>query len=135
MNREMVTYAVGRPPKKHREHDGNAEYEEWIYGEPPKDVQSVRFVGDEVVRLEIMKVSGEKVIRTEREIDMKPTLAQKQEQQRQKDEASKPAKAPTLRRPGEAAPDDSKVPGLPPRRDPNKGPQAPPTIPGNAPPL
>lgn len=132
MNREMVTYALGRPPKKHREQDGNTEYEEWIYGEPPKQVQFVRFVGDEVVRLEIMQVSGEKVVRTEREIDLRPTLAQKQEQQRQKEEASKPAKAPTLRRPGEAAPDTADTPGKPLPRDP--GPLPGPPIPGNTPP-
>jgi hypothetical protein len=140
MNREMVTYAMGRPPKKHREHDGDTEYEEWIYGEPPKDVHFVRFVGDEVVRLEIMKVGGEKVIRTEREIDMKPTLAQKQEQQRQKDEASKPMKAPTLRRPGEPPLDGSDLSDSPPPRDPKspprkRPPDTAPPIPGNAPPL
>lgn len=84
MNRDMVTYALGRPPKKHRERDGNTEYEEWIYGEPPKEVQFVRFVGDEVVRLEIMKVDGEKMVRTEREIDIKPTLAAKQQQEDEK---------------------------------------------------
>ena len=132
MNREMVTYALGRPPKKYRDRDGDKEYEEWIYGEPPMEVQFVRFFGDEVVRLEIMKVDGEKLVRTEREIDMKPTIAQKQGEQQKKEEASRPAKAPTLRRPGEAAPNEDPYPKLP--RDPNSGPQAPPAIPGNAPP-
>jgi hypothetical protein len=135
MNREMVTYALGRPPKKYRDHDGDKEYEEWIYGEPPKQVEFVRFVGDEVVRLEIMQVDGQKVVRTEREIDMKPTIAQKRAQQRKKEVPSRPAKAPTLRRPGEAAPDANAdpYPKLPP--DPNGTPPAPPpAIPGNAPP-
>jgi hypothetical protein len=132
MNREMVTYALGRPPKKYRDHDGDKDYEEWIYGEPPKEVQFVRFVGDEVVRLEIMKVDGEKVVRTEREIDMKPTIAQKREEQQKKEEASRPVKAPTLRRPGEV-PDTDPYPKLPP--DTKSGPQTPPpTIPGNTPP-
>ena len=66
MNREMVIYAKGRPPKKVREHEGgvqnegqnDVEYEEWIYGTPPEDVDFVRFVGDEVVRVETMKVDG-----------------------------------------------------------------------------
>ncbi len=111
MNREMVTYALGRPPKKYRDRDGNTDYEEWIYGEPPKEVQFVRFVGDEVVRLEIMKVDGEKIVRTEKEIDMKPVMAQKQEQQQQQQaEQGQPqpgAKKPTLRRPGEEAPPTS----------------------------
>jgi hypothetical protein len=46
MNREMLIYAKGRPPKKIREKDGEVEYEEWIYGEPPQDVDFVRMVGD-----------------------------------------------------------------------------------------
>ena len=66
MNREMLIYAKGRPPKKIREKDGEVEYEEWIYGEPPRDVDFVRMVGDEVVRVETMKVDGTKTLRTER---------------------------------------------------------------------
>ncbi len=76
MNREMVIAAKGRPPKKIREKDGETEYEEWIYGDPPQDVDFVRLVGDEVVRLEIMKVNGEKVVRTEKEVELdQPTVA------------------------------------------------------------
>lgn len=103
MNREMVTYAKGRPPKKTREKDGETEYEEWIYGEPPQDVDFVRLVGDEVVRVETMKVDGQKIVRTQKEIELapKPTLAQNSEAQ------PKPANAPTLRRPGEELPNDS----------------------------
>src|SRR3954452_949234 len=41
MNREMVTYAKGRPPQKHREKDGDTEYEEWIYGTPPQQVEFI----------------------------------------------------------------------------------------------
>ena len=70
MNREMVLAAMGRPPKKIREKDGEVEYEEWIYGEPPADVDFVRLVGDEVIRLESMKVDGEKVVHTEKEVDL-----------------------------------------------------------------
>ena len=96
MNREMVIYAKGRPEKKIREKDGDTEYEDWIYGEPPQDVDFVRVVGDQVVRVETMKVDGEKVVRTEKEIDLNgpsvATAAQKETQ---------PMKAPTLRRPGE----------------------------------
>jgi len=51
MNHDMVIYAKGRPPKKVREHADEVEYEEWIYGVPPQDVDFVRFVGDEVVRV------------------------------------------------------------------------------------
>jgi len=104
MNREMVLYSKGRPPKKDREKDGNTEYEEWIYGEPPHDVDFVRFVGDEVIRVETMKVDGEKVVRTEKEVNLEPqpTLADKQEQPQ-----PRPANAPTLRRPGEEMPNAS----------------------------
>ncbi len=57
-----------RLPKKVRERDGDTEYEEWIYGEPPHDVDFVRIVSDEVVRVETMKVGGQKIVRTEKEI-------------------------------------------------------------------
>jgi hypothetical protein len=98
MNREMVIYSLGRAPKKTREKDGEIEYEEWIYGDPPKDVDFVRFVGDEVVRVEIMKVTGDKLIRTEKEVDLQPqpSVAKGEEPE------ARPANAPTLRRPGEA---------------------------------
>jgi hypothetical protein len=96
MNREMVTFAKGRPPKKIREHQDEAEYEEWIYGDPPQDVEFVRFIGDEVVRLEVMKVDGQKIVRTEKEVELEPvTKVAKQE------DAPRPATAPTLHRPGE----------------------------------
>jgi hypothetical protein len=103
MDRDMVTYAKGRPPKKIREHEGETEYEEWIYGEPPQDVEFVRFVGDEVVRLETMKVDGEKMVKTEKEVDVQP------ETNVAKEEApSRPRTAPSLHRPGEDRPTDSR---------------------------
>jgi hypothetical protein len=96
MNHEMVTYSKGRPPKKVREHDGEAEYEEWIYGDPPQDVEFVRFMGDEVVRLEVMKVDGQKVVKAEKEIETEPAAPKVAK----KDDV-RPANAPTLHRPGE----------------------------------
>jgi hypothetical protein len=114
MNREMLIYAKGRPPKKIREKDGEVEYEEWIYGEPPQDVDFVRMVGDEVVRVETMKVDGSKNLRTAKEVNLEPqpSVAKASDQPR-------PANAPTLRRPGEAptdqpAPAGGKVPVLQP---------------------
>ena len=103
MNREMVIYSKGRPPKKIREKNGETEYEDWIYGEPPQDVDFVRLVGDEVVRVETMKVNGEKILRTEKEVDVRtaPTQAKKEEPQ------PRPPNAPTLRRPGEDLPSAS----------------------------
>ena len=102
MNRDMVIYAKGRPPRKDREKDGDVEYEEWIYGDPPADVDFVRFVGDEVIRVETMKVDGEKLVRTEKEVDVqKPTVAKADQG------GSRPMNAPSLRRPGEPVDNDA----------------------------
>ena len=102
MNSEMVLHAKGKAPKKVRERDGETEYEEWIYGEPPQDVDFVRIVGDEVVRVETMKVGGQKIVRTEKEVILekpdKDTEARKEQEDR-------PANAPSLRRPGEDSED------------------------------
>src|SRR5439155_26383358 len=117
MNREMVMAAKGRPPKKVREKDGEREYEEWIYGEPPHDVDFVRLVGDEVVRVETMKVNGEKVIRTEKEVNLEPQPSVA------KDPEERPANAPSLRRPAEEtpnpAPADARKPSRPSADPPN----------------
>ena len=123
MNHEMVIYAKGRPPNKVRERANEVEYEEWIYGAPPQDVDFVRFVGDEVVRVETMKMGGEKIVRVEKEIDLgtTPTVARKQEE--------RPANAPTLRRPGEKMPDPT--PANPSSTPPLSAP--PPGGPGNDP--
>jgi hypothetical protein len=120
MNQEMVIYAKGRPPRRVREKDGDTDYEEWVYGTPPEDVDFVRFVGDEVVRVETMKVDGEKVVRVEKEVDVEaPTVAKKQDQ--------RPANAPTLRRPGEEAPDaDRSNSPTPMPANPGQGPTPPP---------
>jgi hypothetical protein len=122
MNREMVIYSKGRPEKKVREKGENdLEYEDWIYGEPPHDVDFVRLAGDQVIRVETMKVGGEKVVRTEKEIDLGgPTVATAAQKE------GGPAKAPTLRRPGEEAPapNPHSSPSLPaPIPDPPTSPQ------------
>jgi hypothetical protein len=117
MNREMVVYAKGKPPKKIREKDGDTDYEDWIYGEPPQDVDFIRLVGDEVTRVETMKVSGEKIVRTQKEIELspQPSVAKSAE------EAPRPANAPTLRRPGEE-------PSAPATTSPTSRPPYPPNI-------
>jgi hypothetical protein len=97
MDKEMVIYAKGRPPKKIRDKDENgADYEEWIYGTPPEEVDFVRFQGEIVARLEIMNVDGQKIVRTEKEVDL-PTKETEVAQKK----AERPADAPSLRRPGE----------------------------------
>jgi hypothetical protein len=99
MNQEMVLHAKGKPPKKVRERSGDIQYEEWIYGESPEDVDFVRFVGDEVVQVETMKVNGEKIVRTEKEIILEKPADHDQEAK--KEAEPRPSSAPTMRRPGE----------------------------------
>ncbi len=117
MNEEMVIHSRGKPPKKVREREGETEYEEWIYGEPPADVDFVRIVADEVVRVETMKVGGEKIVRTEKEV-----VLQQPDKDAKKEPEIRPANAPTLRRPGEDSEDapkpaDGSTPPLPRPRD------------------
>ena len=101
MNSEMVIHAMGKPPMKDREKDGEGvEYEEWIYGQSPQDVNFVRFVGDEVVRVETMKASGEKVVRTAKEVELNHPDKDAEAKQE-----PRPANAPSLRRPGEDSQD------------------------------
>jgi hypothetical protein len=107
MNREMVEASVGRPTQKIRERDEKGDYEEWIYGTPPQQVEFVRLYGDEVGRVEIMKVDGEKVVHTEKEVEVaRSGMAQPQTNEPvPAGEAGQPG-APSLRRPGEALPSD-----------------------------
>jgi len=65
----------------------------------------VRVVGDEVIRVETMKVSGEKVVRDQKEVEPGgPTVASAAQKE------NKAVKAPTLRRPGEEAPNNGSTP-------------------------
>jgi hypothetical protein len=122
MNSEMVLHAKGKPPKKVRERDGETEYEEWIYGDPPQDVDFVRIVDDEVVRVETMKAGGQKIVRTEKEI----ILNHPDRDTEAKKEQDRPANAPSLRRPGE---DSEDVP-----KPSNGGSPMPPVAPPDLPP-
>jgi len=104
MDRDMVIYAKGRPPRKIRDKDDKGvDYEEWIYGDPPQEVDFVRFQGQFVTRLEIMTVDGQKIVRTQKEVDLQ---SEETELAAKKTEEEKPASAPSLLRPGEQA-DDS----------------------------
>ena len=107
MDREMVLNALGRPPKRVRETEDGKEFEEWIYGEPPRNVQFIRFLGEKVVRIEEIQVGSTKKIRTEDEVGelpgRRPTSADAE------DAGNAPAAAPTLLRPGEnTAPHDAR---------------------------
>jgi hypothetical protein len=99
MDKDMVVYAKGRAPKKVRDKDEKGhDYEEWIYGNPPEEVDFVRFSGNIVTRLEVMTVDGQKIVRTEKEVDL-PSAEGATEVA--KKETPKPTNAPSLRRPGE----------------------------------
>lgn len=112
MNREMVLKAVGPPDQKVRETDGQTPFEEWIYGQPPHEVQFVRFNGNRVIRLEIADVGQPPVIRDKDETDGyfggqfvhqvrlgdAPPAAPNQEHG--------PTAAPSLRKPGETLPNE-----------------------------
>lgn len=129
MNSDMVVAAMGKAPKKDREKDGDTEYEEWIYGQPPADVNFVRFVGDEVVRVETMKMDGQKIVRTAKEVELnKPD----KNAEAKKDQEDRPANAPSLRRPGEDSQDvpnpadgANPIPPIPPPDVPQQGPPGP----------
>ncbi len=106
MNREMVGYAKGRPDQKIRERDAEGnDYEEWIYGQPPKQVCFVRFIGDEVTKLELMNVDGSKIIRTEKEVDITPMRVKVTPKKEENPLDPGPGKKPTLKRPGENSDD------------------------------
>jgi hypothetical protein len=107
MDKEMVTYAMGRPPHRLRETKDGQEYEEWIYGAPPQDVEFIRFIGDKAVSIEDMKVTGEKTVRSQDEVgDLNGALNASAQKRTRPDSASAPSEedrrsAPTLLRPDE----------------------------------
>lgn len=122
MDKEMVTCAMGRPPRRLRESQEGQDYEEWIYGAPPHDVEFIRFVDDKVVRIEDMKVSGEKLVRTQDEVGGLSLDASAQKQTRPDSAAASQEEerrsAPTLLRPGETSTNQGGGGG----RDPNPTP-------------
>ncbi len=107
MDKDMVAYAVGRPPKRYRDKDDKGrDYEEWIYGTPPEEVQFVRFIGPTVAMLTVMKVNGEKIVKTEPEVEL---AAKESEAKPEETTPAKKTKRPTLLAPGEVNP-DARVP-------------------------
>lgn len=122
MDKDMVIDTVGLPSQRLRDSDHGQDYEEWIYGTPPQDVEFIRFVGNKVIRIEDMKVSGEKVVRTKDEVGAANETLHASAQPKPAAMASpvgeeQQRSAPTLLRPGEKAntPEDA-------TRDPNPAP-------------
>jgi hypothetical protein len=114
MSHRMVLAALGAPENKMREQlsgDPNgARYEEWIYGHVPQTIRFVRFVGDRVTMVEIAALGKPIEIHDKNEMDGFNEPAQTREvalgDQNKRGEEDKPAAAPSLRLPGEAAPAD-----------------------------
>jgi hypothetical protein len=125
MDRDMVVFAKGRAPQKIRDKDDKGvDYEEWIYGSPPQEVDFVRFTGQFVTRLEIMTVDGEKIVRTQKEVDLP---SEEETEVAQKKEEPQPTSRPTLRRPGEDADDQQNTQSMPNTPYPQPIPPGPPT--------
>jgi hypothetical protein len=120
MSTEMVLFAKGQPGKKVREMEGQMPFEEWIYGQPPKDVEFVRINGNRVIRLEIAKVGEKPSIFDKDEVeglmrtDGTPALPASNNTRtvavgdvEHNPNTQAPATPPTLRDPGETLPQDS----------------------------
>lgn len=109
MSTEMVVYAIGKPDHKSREVEGQMPYEEWIYGEPPHDVEFVRINGNRVIRVAMAKAGQDLEIRDKNEVE---GIQQAEERQVQVggDTVSNPDVAqkapPTLKGAGETLPSD-----------------------------
>jgi hypothetical protein len=124
MTTEMVLYAMGQPDRKSRETDGQMPFEEWIYGQPPKDVEFVRINGNSVIRLEVAKMGETPVIFTKNEVDglmrtdgtpldpenSRTKVAENGDVARNPDTQA-PAAPPTLMNPGEKLPDQGPATG------------------------
>ena len=110
MDRRMVLAAVGVPQSRHREHNDAADpesplWEEWIYGQPPRPTQFVRFRNGHVVRLEIAALGKPVEIREKNEMgtEGEPALQARTiaNGDSQPDADGVRHSAPTLRKPGE----------------------------------
>ncbi len=114
MNHRMVLAALGAPENKLREQQSGdpngARYEEWIYGHVPQTIRFVRFVGDRVTMVEIAALGKPIEIHDTDEMGgfnaPPPTREVALGDQNGRGSEDKPAAAPSLRLPGEAAPAD-----------------------------
>jgi hypothetical protein len=122
MSPEMVTYAMGHPDSKSREREGDMPFEEWVYGQPPKDVEFVRFNGNRVIRVEECKMGEPPLVRDQDEMgdywnrapanpNIREVKLGDRSAESNKDESAVTA-APSLRKPGETLPSDSEVPQM-----------------------
>ena len=123
MSHRMVIAAMGEPKTKEREHASNTDpdspiYEEWIYGDPPKPTQFVRFKNGRVSRLEIAAIGKPIEVHDKNEmgVDAGPTLQARTivngDVQAAEDGDGRANAAPTLRRPGEVLDTPQVGPGM-----------------------
>jgi hypothetical protein len=150
MDTSMVVAARGRTNVKYREQDPKTgdEYEEWVYGQPPEAL-FVKIEGDRVVETIAYHRDGTRVVQNQPQIQPpprsnapagdanRPSLARTGASGQAAQEQDQ---RPTLRRPGEAAPGDSRTVGgntpvfLPSQGSPMPGdPGAPSGVPGQMP--
>jgi hypothetical protein len=121
MSTDMVLFARGQPEHKTREMDGQKPFEEWIYGQPPQEVDFVRFNGNHVIRIEVAKMGETPVIFTKNEVeglmrtDGSPLEAARSDTRtvqmgdaERNPDIQAPAAPPSLRNPGEKLPTDDK---------------------------
>jgi hypothetical protein len=124
MSIEMVLFTLGQPERKIREMEGQMPFEEWIYGQPPKDVQFVRINGNRVIRLEVAKMGEKPEIFEKDEVEglmrtdgtpLTPTAAPRtvaMGDTTRNSDTQAPDAPPSLRNPGEGLPQDQQ-PGAP----------------------
>jgi hypothetical protein len=113
MNHRMVLAALGAPENKMREQQSGdpngSKYEEWIYGHVPQTIRFVRFVGDRVAVVEIAELGKPLVIHDKDEMggfNGGPETRQvAMGDQQPTDGTEKAPPPPSLRLPGEQAPD------------------------------
>jgi hypothetical protein len=118
MSTEMVLFAKGQPQRKVREMEGQMPFEEWIYGAPPKDVEFVRINGNRVIRHEVAKMGEKPEIFEKDEVEgmmrtdgtpLAPSTTTKTVAMGdvvRNPDTQAPAAPPSLRKEGEALPQD-----------------------------
>lgn len=141
MTTDMVVAAVGRTGNKTRQTDASGnEYADWVYGEPPAATTFVRIQNDRVIRVITYEPDGKEIVETKVDPALAGSVA-RQQQSAAATAAEADQPPPTLRRPGDAPPEQAKpgaapaqnqpLPGLPPNASPDSFPTAPGSLPSH----
>jgi hypothetical protein len=137
MTTEMVLFSKGQPVSKTRETEGQMPFEEWIYGQPPKDVEFVRVNGNRVIRYEVAKMGETPVVYTQDEVEglmrtdgtpletaSSTTRTVAAGDAVRDPDTQSPAAPPSLRKTGEKLPTDDQTDAMKPVRFPTAKPDA-----------